>query len=86
MEASLLFGLKFLSNLACAISQSTQDKLEISYDDPDQMGLLIFCYIEGLQWVMHYYYSGVCSWGWFYRYHYAPRISGVCRILDHILP
>ena len=39
---------------------------------------LIFRYIEGMQWVMHYYYSGVCSWGWFYDYHYAPRISGVC--------
>lgn len=49
----------------------------MSYDDPEQMNPLIFRYIEGLQWVMHYYYSGVCSWGWFYDYHYAPRISGV---------
>jgi len=23
---------------------------------------------------MHYYYGGV-AWGWFYNYHYAPRIS-----------
>ncbi|ESK84121.1 5 -3 exoribonuclease [Moniliophthora roreri MCA 2997] len=50
-------------------------KLEINFDSPEEMGKLVRRYAEGLQWVMHYYFSGVASWGWFYDYHYAPRIS-----------
>lgn len=49
----------------------------MNYDDPAQLNQLVYRWTEGLQWVMHYYYSGVASWGWFYDYHYAPRISGV---------
>lgn len=51
------------------------EKLAIEYDDPEEMGKLIYRYVEGLQWVMYYYFTGVKSWGWFYDYHYAPRIG-----------
>ncbi|KAG6331105.1 hypothetical protein ID866_7983 [Astraeus odoratus] len=59
-----------------------KEKLNISYDDTDQMRALVFRYAEGLQWVMHYYYGGVASWGWFYNYHYAPRISDLRGLED----
>ncbi|KAF3912931.1 hypothetical protein AA313_de0209626 [Arthrobotrys entomopaga] len=54
-----------------------KDKFGWGLDDEEQIKALTGNYIQGIQWVLFYYYRGVASWGWFFRYHYAPKISDV---------
>ena len=37
-------------------------------------------WVRAMQWIMHYYYTGCRSWGWFFPYHYAPFISDLVRL------
>ncbi|CAD6979672.1 unnamed protein product [Tilletia controversa] len=63
-------------------TQYYKEKMEIDFKDAEAMHALSFRYIEGLQWVLRYYYKGVASWGWFYDYHYAPQISDLKNVAD----
>ncbi|XP_072264021.1 5'-3' exoribonuclease 1 [Pyxicephalus adspersus] len=38
------------------------------------------CYVQAIQWILHYYYHGVQSWSWYYPYHYAPYLSDIQNI------
>jgi len=53
-----------------------QSKFEWDLENEEQMRKLTENYVQGLQWVLYYYYRGVVSWPWFYGYHYSPMISG----------
>jgi 5'-3' exoribonuclease 1 len=53
-----------------------KDKFGFGLNDEQDVRSLSENYVEGLQWVLYYYYQGVASWPWYYRYHYSPRISG----------
>uniref|UniRef100_A0A8C0UZ62 5'-3' exoribonuclease 1 n=1 Tax=Cyanistes caeruleus TaxID=156563 RepID=A0A8C0UZ62_CYACU len=40
------------------------------------------CYVQAIQWILHYYYHGVQSWSWYYPYHYAPYLSDIHNISE----
>ena len=54
-----------------------KDKYGWGLDNEEEMRNLTENYVQGLQWVLFYYYRGVASWPWFYKYHYSPMISDV---------
>ncbi|KAI7872693.1 XRN 5'-3' exonuclease N-terminus-domain-containing protein [Spinellus fusiger] len=55
-------------------------KMGIDNTNKEQLENVVCAYITGIQWVLHYYYNGVTSWGWFYPYYYAPRISDLVNL------
>lgn len=61
-------------------------KFEWGIENESEMRKLAENYVQGLQWVLFYYYRGVVSWPWYYGYHYSPMISGTFtqgQILNH---
>ncbi|XP_071451218.1 5'-3' exoribonuclease 1 [Hetaerina americana] len=53
------------------------NKLEFEKVTPEVLQSQAEGYVYAIQWNLHYYYNGVCSWSWFYPHHYAPYISDI---------
>lgn len=55
------------------------EKFEWGLENNEKLRELTENYVQGLQWVLFYYYRGVASWPWYYQHHYSPMISDVKR-------
>ncbi|OCK82120.1 5'-3' exoribonuclease 1, partial [Lepidopterella palustris CBS 459.81] len=76
-EAQTAMEKKYEEKFQAWKNQHYASKFEWGLDNEEELRKLTENYVQGLQWVLYYYYRGVASWPWFYGYHYAPMISDV---------
>ena len=75
-EAQSAMDKKYEEKFLAWKNQYYTTKFEWDRNNEEELRKLTENYVQGLQWVLYYYYRGVASWPWFYGYHYSPMISG----------
>lgn len=55
---------------------------KVGEDWQKEVSRMCEAYVEGLCWVMAYYYDGCPSWTWYYPFHYAPFASDLASAID----
>lgn len=87
---------KNLEFLEALLSQYKQDKTQAKHfyyseklktkftiDNIDKLYKMITKYMEGIQFVLTYYFQGCPSWTWFFPYYYSPMISDVYEFIKN---
>lgn len=59
-----------------------EQKFHVSPTDVEFRHKVARSYVEGLAWVLLYYFQGCPSWTWYYPYHYAPFGADFVDIKD----
>ncbi|KAJ3848593.1 exoribonuclease 2 [Lentinula lateritia] len=49
-----------------------RQKFDVEANDKEFRRQITKHYVEGMAWVLCYYYQGTPSWQWYYPYHFAP--------------
>ncbi|XP_068088533.1 5'-3' exoribonuclease 2 [Hyperolius riggenbachi] len=59
-----------------------RNKFDVEATDEVFRRKVVQSYVEGLCWVLRYYYQGCASWKWFFPFHYAPFASDFENITE----
>ncbi|GAA5866607.1 hypothetical protein JCM8547_005474 [Rhodosporidiobolus lusitaniae] len=59
-----------------------RQKFGVELSDVEFRKKVVKHYVEGLCWVLEYYYQGPPSWVWYYPFHFAPFASDFVDLAD----
>lgn len=57
-------------------------KFDAPESNPEKRRDVVERYMEGVCWVLLYYYQGCSSWNWYFPYHYAPFAQDFKNLSD----